>query len=111
MNVAIHSNDTRMNPEEKIVITELEKFMERYELHHVYSDVLERIILLVIAALGLVAALSWDKALHHLFEKLFGSSDSLFAEVLYAFVITGIAAIISVRLGKFLERRRQKAVK
>ena len=50
-----------MEPKEKFEISELEKFLERHELHHIHSDVLERIITLVIAALGLIAALAWDE--------------------------------------------------
>ncbi len=47
-----------MKPKEKFEISEMEKFLEKHELHHIQSDVLERIITLVIAALGLMAALA-----------------------------------------------------
>ena len=97
-----------MEPKEKFEISELEKFLERHELHHIHSDVLERIITLVIAALGLIAALAWDEALKHIFEKLFGGKGTLVEEILYAVVITIIAAFISVRLGKLFIKRRGK---
>ena len=53
-----------MEPKEKFEISEMKKFLEKHELHHTHSDVLERIITLVIAALGLIAALAWDEVLN-----------------------------------------------
>ena len=97
-----------MEPKEKFEISELEKFLEKHELHHIHSDVLERIITLVIAALGLIAALAWDEDLKHIFEKLFGGKGTLLEEILYAVVITVIAAFISVRLGKLFIKHKGK---
>ena len=97
-----------MEPREKFEISEMEKFLEKHELHHIHSDILERIITLVIAALGLIAALAWDEALRHLFEKLFGGEGTLLEEISYAVVITILAALISVQLGKLFSKRRGK---
>ena len=97
-----------MEPREKFEISEMEKFLEEHELHTIHYDVLERIITLVIAALGLIAALAWDDALRHIFEKLFGSEGSSLGEIAYAVVVTVIAAFISVRLGKRFLRRKKK---
>lgn len=98
-----------MEPNEKFEISEMEKFLDKRELRHIQSDVLERIITLVIAALGLIAALAWDEALRHVFEKLFGNKETLSGEISYAVVITIIAALISVRLGKLFIRHRDKS--
>lgn len=97
-----------MNIEEKIHIAEMEKFLERYELQHFHVDVWERIITLVIAALGLIAALAWDKALHHVFEKISGHAGSIPEELTYAVTITVFAALVSVRLGRLATSRQQK---
>ena len=97
-----------MEPKEKFEISEMEKFLESHELRHVHSDVFERIITLVIAALGLIAALAWDEALGHIFETLFGDEETLLGEISYAVVITTIAALISVRLGKLFIKRKGK---
>jgi uncharacterized membrane protein len=90
-----------LDSEQKIIVAELEKFLEKHEVRHVYLSVMQRIIFLVIAAVGLIAALAWDKALHHLFERFF-HGDSLVGEIGYAALITVIAALVSVWLGRFL---------
>ncbi len=84
---------------------ELEKFLEKYELKHLRSDVFGRIITLIIAALGLIAALAWDQALKHIFDRLLGA-DTIKGEVLYATIVTLIAALISVKLGKFYSKQK-----
>ena len=89
-----------MEPREKTEISELEKFWEKYELDRVQSRFAERIVTLVIAALGLIAALAWDDALKHLFENLFGGAGSLPEQFLYAGIITVLAAAVSVWLGR-----------
>ena len=95
-------------PKEKFEISEMEKFLEKHELHHIHSDVFERVITLVIAALGLIVALAWDEALRHIFETLFGGKGTLLEEISYALVITILTAFISVRLGKLFSKRREK---
>jgi len=97
-----------MEPEEKLGISEMGKFLEKYELHRIHSDVLERVVILIIAALGLIAALAWDEVLRHIFENLFGGKGTLLEEISYAIVITIIAAFISVRLGKLFSKRREE---
>lgn len=95
-------------PKEKFEISEIEKFLETHELRHFHSDVFERIITLVIAALGLIAALAWDEALRHIFENIFGGKGTLLEEISYAVVITTLAAFISVRLGKLFSKRKKE---
>ena len=97
-----------MEPREKFEISELEKFIEKQELRHIHTNVLERVITLVIAALGLIAALAWDEALKHAFENLFGGKGTLLEQISYALVITVIAALISVRLERFFSKRKDK---
>ena len=97
-----------MEPLEEFKIAEFEKFMEKHELRRVRSDVLERVITLVIAALGLIAALAWDEALRQLFDELFGGRDTIWGKISYALLITVIAAFISVQLGQWLSKRRGK---
>jgi hypothetical protein len=96
-----------MEPLEESKIAEFEKFMEKHELRRVRTDVTERIVTLVIAALGLIAALAWDETLKSLFDELFGGRDTLMGKLSYAVLITVIAAFISVQLGKFLGGRRK----
>ena len=97
-----------MEPQEEFKIVEAERFLKKEELRHIHSDVFERIVVLVIAALGLIAALAWDEALKHIFEELFGGKGTIFGEVSYAIVITIIAALISVLVGKTLIKRSKR---
>ena len=96
-----------IEPLEEFKVAEFEKFMEKYELRRVRSDVLERVVTLVIAALGLIAALAWDETLKQLFDELFGGRDTLGGKFSYAVLITVIAAFISVRLGRLFGGRRK----
>ncbi|OVE79372.1 hypothetical protein BVY00_00535 [bacterium G20] len=73
-----------------------------------HTDVIEKIIILVIASLGLITALAWDTALSSLFKKLFGGEQTLLEEMSYALVITIIAAVISVLLSRSLRRKKSK---
>jgi len=88
--------------------TELEKFLEKYEITRVRDNMKERIFTIVIASLGLIAALAWDDALKHLFEKIFGGEDTLVEQFIFAVVITGVAAVVSVYLEKIYSKRRGK---
>lgn len=67
----------------------------------VRSAVVERSITLLIAGFGLVAALAWNEAVQALVQELFSLSRSgLIAKFIYAFIVTTIFAILSLRLTK-----------
>lgn len=97
-----------MEPIEKFEISEMEKFLEKHELKHMHYDILEKSVMLIIAALGLIAALAWDEALHHAFESMFGGKGTLLGEISYAITVTILAALISVQLGRFFSKRKKK---
>ncbi len=97
-----------MPDNEKFESTEFERFLEKYEVHRIRETFKERVLTIVIASLGLIAALAWDDALKHLFEKLFGGEASLAEEVLYALIITIVAAAVSVYLAKLYNKREEK---
>jgi len=97
-----------MATEEKIIAVELEKILEQYELNRIHTDVVEKIVILVIASLGLISALAWDTALGSLFRKLFGGEQTLAEEITYAVVITVVAAVVSVLLGRSLKQKSSK---
>ncbi len=97
-----------MGTEEKLKTTELEKILKEYELNRIHTDVVEKIIILVIASFGLITALAWDTALASFFKKLFGGEQTLLEEMSYALVITIIAAAVSVLLSRSLRRKKSK---
>ena len=92
--------------EEQFEGEEFQKFLEKYEIYRIRDNFKDRVLTIVIASLGLIAALAWDDALKHLFEKLFGGSGTLHEELAYAIMITIVAAAISVYLGKYYKRQK-----
>lgn len=97
-----------MELNEKMLVAEMEKFLHKHEVSRVKNDVVGRIVTLVIAALGLIAALAWDKALHHVFEELFGGKETVMGDLGYAVIVTVIAAIVSIQLGKMFGKSTEK---
>ena len=68
------------------------------------SVYLQTMISLASAAFGVVAALAWNSAITALVKELFGSGGQIVSLFLYAIIITVIAVIVMVNLGKMAER-------
>ncbi|MCL7410326.1 MAG: DUF5654 family protein [Methanosarcinaceae archaeon] len=64
------------------------------------ADVIEKIAALMTAAFGLVAALAWNGAILAIFKQVFGDATSVPAMVTYAVVVTIIAVIVTIWIGK-----------
>ena len=60
--------------------------------------------MLIVAAFGLVAALAWNGAIQTIFRKVYGTSESVGAMLTYAIVVTVIAGIAAVWIGKVESR-------
>lgn len=61
-------------------------------------------IALATAAFGLIAALAWNKFITDLIALFLKPGSGIWAELLYAVVITVIAAIVISNLGKLAEK-------
>ncbi len=68
------------------------------------SVYLQTMISLASAAFGVVAALAWNSAITALVRQIFGSGAQVISLFLYAIIITVIAVIVMVNLGKVAER-------
>ena len=66
--------------------------MKKPSLH---KAVLAQMTALVTAAFGLVAALAWNGAIQALFKQVFGTVDSLPAQLAYAIIVTMIATLVT----------------
>lgn len=67
------------------------------------GELRERLVSYIVAALGLVASLAWNEAIKGLIAYLFPlDANSLFAQFLYAAVLTAIVVIITVYLIRLL---------
>ncbi len=68
------------------------------------SEVMDKIIQLMTAAFGLVAALAWNTAIQALFTRIFGDAGDLAAKFFYAVVVTLVVVFVTIRLGRLSER-------
>ena len=72
------------------------------------SEVIEKIAALVTAAFGLVAALAWNGAIQAIFKKVFGTAEGIGAMLTYAIVVTIIAVLVTIWIGRASERAKSK---
>jgi hypothetical protein len=72
------------------------------------SEVIEKIAALVTAAFGLVAALAWNGAIQAIFKKVFGTAEGIGAMLTYAIVVTIIAVLVTIWIGRVSERAKSK---
>ena len=70
---------------------------------------LQTMIALASAAFGVVAALAWNSAITALVKQIFGSGGQIVSLFIYAIVVTVLAVIVMVNLGKLAERTAAKA--
>ena len=63
-------------------------------------------IALIIAAFGLVAALAWNGAIQAIFKSIFGETGSLGAMIIYAIIVTIIAVLVTIWIGRTEEKTK-----
>lgn len=88
----------------------MEEFLNKEEIKEIKKarrHFMERTVTIVIAALGLIAALAWDEALKSLFEKIFGPLSTSGEKLIYALVITALASVVSIILGRTFFRKKK----
>lgn len=73
-----------------------------------YEEVLDKIAALMTAAFGLVAALAWNGAIQALFVQVFGTAESLPAQLTYAIVVTVIAVIATIWIARAVARIKEE---
>jgi hypothetical protein len=66
--------------------------------------VIQTMITLAAASLGLVAALAWNEAIKALIKKVLGEDDSLAGLFTYAILATAIAVVVLLILGRAAAR-------
>lgn len=71
-------------------------------------EVLSRTLTLITSAFGFVAALAWNEAIQKLITSFFPQGSNLISMFFYAFLITIIAVIITMRLAKVEEKIKPK---
>jgi hypothetical protein len=72
------------------------------------SEVLDKLVELITAAFGLVAALAWNTAIQELFNVVFHQAGDLIAKFMYAVVVTAIVVFVTIRLGRLAEQAKER---
>ncbi|MDD1706141.1 MAG: DUF5654 family protein [Methanoregulaceae archaeon] len=75
------------------------------------DEVLTQIAALLTAAFGLVAALAWNGAIQALFKQVFGTADSLAAQMSYAIIVTIIAVIVTIWIARAVAHAKAEGKK
>lgn len=71
------------------------------------KDYLDKIIQLVTAAFGLVAALAWNEAIQDVINRVFPQGEGLTGKLIYAVVITALAVWITTSLARVHDRLKK----
>jgi uncharacterized membrane protein len=74
------------------------------------KEVIEKIAALITAAFGLIAALAWNEAITAIFQLIFGEQAGVFALIFYAVVVTIIAVLVTIWIGRVAEKHTGKKI-
>jgi predicted permease len=74
------------------------------------KEVIEKIAALITAAFGLIAALAWNEAITEIFRLIFGEQGGVYALIFYAVVVTIIAVLVTIWIGRVAEKHTGKKV-
>jgi uncharacterized BrkB/YihY/UPF0761 family membrane protein len=72
------------------------------------KQVIEKIAALITAAFGLVAALAWNEAIQEIFRLVFGEQSGVWAMLFYAVIVTIIAVVVTIWIGRVAEKHTDK---
>ncbi len=64
------------------------------------KKVIERLVTLITAAFGLIAALAWNEAIQSIFKGFFKEREGIIAKIIYALIITIIVVIVTIWISK-----------
>ena len=68
------------------------------------KEVIEKVAALITAAFGLIAALAWNEAIQEIFRLVFGDQSGIWAMLFYAVVVTIIAVVVTIWIGRVAEK-------
>ena len=74
------------------------------------KEVIEKVAALITAAFGLVAALAWNEAIQEIFRLVFGEQSGVWAMIFYAVVVTIIAVVVTIWIGRVAEKHTGKKI-
>lgn len=71
------------------------------------AEIIEKLAVLITTAFGLVAALAWNTAIQKIFQNIFGEQSSIAAMLFYAMVVTIIAVILTLWIGRLEDKAKR----
>lgn len=71
------------------------------------TEIIDKLSDLITTAFGLVAALAWNGAIQNIFKKFFGTAEGLIPMISYALIVTIIAVVLTIWIGKVKERTKK----
>jgi len=74
------------------------------------KEVIEKIAALITAAFGLIAALAWNTAIQEIFRLIFGDQSGVLAMIFYAVIVTIIAVVVTIWIGRVAQKHTGKKV-
>jgi hypothetical protein len=89
-----------------VLINPICRFCERFII--MQKEVIEKIAALITAAFGLIAALAWNTAITEIFRLVFGDQSGIWALLFYAVVVTIIAVVVTIWIGRVAEKHTGK---
>jgi hypothetical protein len=100
-----------MSEKIEISIPTAEEFVENIK-HSSSKDIqtefIGRIVIIIIAGLGLISVLAWDEALKDFYKEIVKNSESLAGKFGYAIVITLLSVIVSIILTRAFMKNKIK---
>jgi len=70
------------------------------------NEVTEKFATLITGAFGLIAALAWNSAIQGIFKQIFGEQSSIIAMLTYAVLVTIIAVLATLYIGKLSQSKK-----
>ena len=70
-------------------------------------EIIDKLADLITTAFGLVAALAWNSTIQSIFKKIFGTTEDIGPMFIYAVVVTVIAVILAIWIGKIKEKTKK----
>ncbi|MFA5746271.1 MAG: DUF5654 family protein [archaeon] len=91
---------------DKKIISKLKKHNAKLkeEQEVIKKEVSEKLITLITAAFGLVAALAWNDTIKAIFQSLFGKAETVWAMITYSVLVTVIAVWVTLRITKMTKK-------
>jgi uncharacterized membrane protein YidH (DUF202 family) len=68
------------------------------------NEIVEKLVVLVTSAFGLVAALAWNDTIKLIITSIAGKPDSIWGSVIYALLVTVLAVVVTVYVSRLAKK-------